>query len=50
MPSKLELIDEKLKSLRASREKKVSDAEWCKANRWRDEFKMDRPHHESNLS
>jgi hypothetical protein len=43
--SKLKLIDERLKSLRATRQNKARDAEWCKDNRWRDEFKMDRERH-----
>jgi hypothetical protein len=45
MSSKLEMIDEKLRSLRATAEKKARDAEWCTENRWRDEFKMDRERH-----
>lgn len=44
--SKLQMIDEKLKSLRATREKRVRDAEWCKENVYRDEFKMNRERHE----
>ncbi len=40
--SKLELIDEKLKSLRATRQDKARAAEWCKENWQRDEFAMGR--------
>jgi hypothetical protein len=45
MSSKLEMIDERLGALRPVSEKMAREIEWCRENRWRDEFAMDRKLH-----
>ena len=46
MPSELEQIDAKLKSLRGTSEKEGRAVQWCKENRDHDPFQMDGKRHQ----
>jgi hypothetical protein len=46
MSSKLEMIDEKLRSLRVTSEERGRAAQRCKENRENDPFQMDRQRHQ----